>query len=138
MNLKAFKEKLAEYCDSREEIKKLEKRLERFNNQDEQVADVVQNGYKGHAVIRGYDYIRARKVDKLKRVLQERYNKLLNEQTEIELFISSIEKSDIRQIFEHRYIDNMTWFEIAHEMKYNYESVPRMKHDRYLEKIEKN
>lgn len=134
LNLKAFREKLSEYCDLREETKKLEKRLERLDNQDEQVADVVQNGYKGHAVIRGYDYIRKHKIETLEKILQERHDKLLEEQTKIELFISSIKKSDLRRIFEYRYIDNMTWFEIAHEMKMNNEDVPRKRHDRYLEK----
>ena len=49
------KEKLIQYCDIKEEIEKLEKRIDKIKRQDEMVGDVVQNGYKGRAVIYGWD-----------------------------------------------------------------------------------
>ena len=129
------KEALIQYCDLKEEIKKLEKRIDRLNKQSSIVSDVVQNGYKRHAVIRGYDCRRQYKLDLLKKILQERHDKCLQIQADIEEYISSITKSDIRQIFEHRYIDNMNWVQIQLIMKYDSEDVARKKHDRFLEKI---
>ena len=129
------KETLIQYCDLKQEIKKLENRIDRIQKQSDMVADVVQNGYKGHAVVYGYDCDRAYKLDLLKLTLKERYDKALDMQTEIETWINAIEKSDIRQIFEHRYIDGMNWLQIQIIMKYEHEDTARKKHDRFLEKI---
>ena len=130
-----FKEKLIQYCDIKEEIKRLEKKIKRLRKQPDYVADVVQNGYKHRAVIRGYDKKREHKIDILEDILQERHDTLLDIQIEVETFIDRIPKSDIRDIFTYRYIYNMKWFEIAQEMNLKGESVPRNRHDRYLEKI---
>lgn len=127
------KEILSQYCDLQEEIKKLEKRIDKINKQSSIVSDVVQNGHKRHAVIRGYDYNRKHRLNKLEAVLQERYDKCLEMQTQIEIYINTIPKSDIRQIFEHRYIDNMNWYQIQVAMKYKHEDTARKKHDKYLE-----
>lgn len=127
------KEELMQYCDLKNEIKSLEKRIDKIEKQSEMVSDVVQNGYKGRAIIYGYDCNRAYKLDLLKSILKERYDKLLDMQTKIEAWISNISKSDIRQIFEYRYIDDMNWIQIMHIMKYNSESTARVKHDRFLE-----
>ena len=131
---KNIKTILVQHCDLKKEILKLENRLEKIRKQSPMVSDVVQNGYKRHAVIFGYDIIRDSKLKKLEKILQERYDKLLDMQTEIETYISSIEKSDIRQIFEHRYIDDMSWVQIQMAMGYNNEGTARIKHDRFLEK----
>lgn len=40
------KEKLIQYCDLKEEIKRLEKRIDKLKKQSEMVGDVVQKGYK--------------------------------------------------------------------------------------------
>ena len=130
---KNIKTILVQYCDLKKEILKLENRLEKIRKQSPMVSDVVQNGYKRHAVIFGYDIIRDSKLKKLEKILQERYDKLLDMQTEIETYISSIEKSDIRQIFEHRYIDDMSWVQIQMAMGYNNEDTARKKHDKYIE-----
>lgn len=128
------KEILMQYCDLKNEVDKLEKRIDKIEKQSETVSDVVQNGYKGHAVIYGYDCDRAYKLDLLKLTLRERYDKALELQNQIETYINSIDKSDIRQIFEHRYIDNMNWIQIQVIMGYESESTARVKHDRFLEK----
>lgn len=91
-------------------------------------------GYKRHAVIHGYDCNRAYKLQQLENILEERQKVIIDQQIEIEMWISGIKKSDIRQIFEHRYIDKMKWFEIAQLMEFDNEDVPRKRHDRYLEK----
>lgn len=128
------KEILIQYCDLKNEIRKLEKRIDAVEKQSEMVSDVVQNGYKGHAVIYGYDCNRAYKLNLLKLTLKERYNKALQMQTDIETYINTIPKSDIRQIFEHRYIDNMNWIQIQHAMGYRHEDTARKKHDKFMEK----
>lgn len=99
------KEKLIQYCDLKQEIEKLEDRIDKIEKQSEMVADVVQNGYKGRAVIYGYDIQRKKKLNLLKSILEERRNKLLDMQIEIETWINTIDSSNIRQIFTHRYID---------------------------------
>lgn len=131
----AFKEKLIQYCDIKEEIKRLEKRIERLRKQPDYVADVVQNGYKHRAVIRGYDKKREYKIDIIEDILQERHDRLLDIQIEVETFIDKIPKSNIRDIFTYRYIEGMNWVQIQHAMKYNSESTARATHDRFLEEI---
>lgn len=129
-----MKEKLIQYCDLQKEIEKLEKRIDKIRKQSDLIADVVQNGFKGHTLIRGIDYTRIHKLNKLEAVLQERYDKLLDMQTEIEKWINTIDRSDIRQIIEYRYIDNMNWYQIQTIMKYDHEDVARRKCERFLEK----
>ncbi len=129
------KEKLIQYCDLKQEIEKLENRIDRIEKQSDFISDVVQNGYKHHAVITGYDCNRAYKLDLLKLTLRERYDMALDLQTEIETWINTINRSDLRQIFEHRYIDGMNWYQIQTIMGYEHEDVARKKHDRFLEKI---
>ena len=129
-----MKEKLIQYCDLKKEIENLEKRIDKIRQQSDLIADVVQNGIKGHMLIRGIDYTRIHKLDKLEAVLQERYDKLLDMQTEIEEWINAIDRSDIRQIIEYRYIDNMNWYQIQTIMKYDHEDVARRKCERFLEK----
>ncbi len=111
------KEYLVQYCGLQNEIKKLEDRIDRIHKQSEFVSDVVQNGYKRHAVVYGIDLIRKHKLEVLEATLKERYDKLLDMQIEIEKWISKIEKSDIRQIIEHRYIDNMNWLQVQFAMR---------------------
>lgn len=129
------KEKLMQYCNLEEEIDKLEKRIDRIEKQSEMVSDVVQNGYKRHAVIYGFDCRRSLKLQELEHILKQRRERLLDLQIEIEEWIDTIPDSDIRQIFEHRYIDNMSWIQVQIAMSYNNENTARLKHDRFLEKI---
>jgi len=128
------KEKLMQYCNLEEEIDKLEKRIDRIEKQSEMVSDVVQNGYKRHAVIYGFDCRRSLKLQELECILKQRRDRLLDLQIEIEEWIDTIPDSDIRQIFEHVYIDNMNWVQVQLAMSYNHEDTARKKHDRFLEK----
>lgn len=130
-----FLELLQQYSDRQQEIKKLEERLKRQEKKTEMVSDVVQNGYKRHAVIFGVDIGRSNKIRDLENVLSERYSKLLECQTEIEKAISTIEDSAIRQILTHRYIEKMNWIQIQMAMGYRHEDKARKKHDRFFEKI---
>lgn len=127
------KEQLSQYCDLVKERDKLEKRIEKIRKRTEYISDSVQNGYKRHLVIFGYDLSRANKLHELEDILVERDAMIIIQQVEIEKYINTIKDSKTRQIFSHRYIDNMDWYQIAIEMGYSGESTPRMRHDRYLE-----
>ena len=111
------KEYLIQYCDLQNEIKKLEEKIDKIHKQTEMVSDVVQNGYKRHAIVYGIDLKRKHRLELLEATLKVRYDKLLGMQIEIENWISKIEKSDIRQIIGHRYIDNMNWLQVQFAMR---------------------
>ena len=126
------KEKLKQYNDLKMEISKLENRIDRLKKQSEIVSDVVQNGYKRHAVIRGYDCERAYKMSLSIQKLEELEDIAIQEKNDIIDWIKSIKKTDIRQIFIHRYIDDMNWVEVQIEMGYKHEDTARNKHDKFL------
>lgn len=111
------KEKLMQYCDLKKETRNLEKRIDNLRKQSEMVADVVQNGYKGHAKIFGIDLKRRYKLEIYETKLQTFYDKLINELNEIENYIEGIEQSEIRQILRYKYIDNKSWVQIQIEMR---------------------
>lgn len=127
------KEQLSQYCDLIKERNKLEKRIEKLRKRTDYIADSVQNGHKRRLVIFGYDLSRANKLHELEDILVEREAMIIIQQVEIEKYINTIKDSKTRQIFSHRYSDNMEWYQIALEMGYNNEDAPRKKHDRYLE-----
>lgn len=52
----------------------------------------------------------------LKNKLEKRKAKSLNELTKIELYIDSIEKTEVRMIFKKRYVQFKRWEDIAREM----------------------
>ena len=134
------KKELEEVFHIKKEIQDLEERISRLEKQSSMVSDVVQRGYKGHAVIYGVDVKRAYKLQYMYEKLKKFKITLIEKQQEIEEYIEKIPFSEIRQIFRYRYIDNKNWIQIAHEMNKLYqhrdytEGSVRLKHDRYLEK----
>lgn len=129
------KEKLLEYSNLVKEIKDLERRIKNIEKQSEMVADVVQNGVKGRAVIYGVDVKRKFKLKKYKEKLNDFRLKLCDANLEVEEFIQDISSSILRIIFRLRYLDGLQWFQIADKLGYNNEDVPRKKHDRFLKKF---
>lgn len=141
------KEVLKQYLDIKEEIKYIEKRIAKIKKQSAMVADTVQNGLNGKkkriSVIYGYDVERAELLKKYLKKLEKFKNKLVQQEIEVEEFIQTIEKPELRTIFSKKYYDGMNWIQIAFEMnniyksnKFTEDSV-RKKHDRYLKKFEK-
>ena len=146
---------LAEYADMKEEIKDLRKRIQKLEREigkleDSIVTDSVSCGKKslGTVKISGVpDGILQRKhsaLDARRALLQEREAKLLELMNEAEEYINSIEKSELRKMFELYYIDDLTWYQVAQKMnemhpkrkvKYTDDNC-RKKHDRFLEKNE--
>lgn len=149
---------LIEYADMKEEIKDLRKRIQKLEKEigkleDSIVTDSVSCGKKGKkslgtVKISGVpDGILQRKhiaLNARRAMLQERETKLLELMNEAEEYINSIEKSELRKLFELYYIDDLTWYQVAMKMnqmfpkrriKYTDESC-RKRHNRFLEKNE--
>ena len=135
-----IKQKLSQYIDIKEEIKKLEKKIEKLEKETKDiVSDVVDSTTSGfpfmqtHKKIQGLDIERIHKLDKLKGILNERYDKLLKVQLEIEEFIDTISTSRLRRIFEYRYLEGFSWVKIAQLIggKATEESIKK-EHQRYL------
>lgn len=131
---------LEELLHIKNEIKQLENRIERIQKQSSMASDVVQNGYKRHAVIYGVDVKRACKLENLHQKYKRFNELLLEKQKEAEDYIETIPNSETRQIFRFRYIDGFSWIKVAHEMNKTYkrkiytENSVRHKHDRFVEK----
>ena len=135
---------LVQYRDLQEEIRDLQRRIEKLQNQIAQldiVSDSVtgtrRDGTIGQIKITGFPLPEFEH----KRGLLQRRRKALEQSEmrcremlgEVEQFIDGIEDSRVRRIFRHRYIDGMSWVQVAVSMggKHTADSC-RMAHDRYL------
>ena len=149
---------LIEYADMKEEIKDLRRRIEqnkkelsRLNGQI--VMDSVSCGKKGKKPL-GTVKITGRPVTAISRKesllnkrihrLEELEEGLLELTIQVDEYIETIEKSELRIIFRLYYIDDLTWYQVALRMNQNFpkrkvkytEDNCRMRHNRFLEKIE--
>ena len=149
---------LIEYADMKEEIKDLRRRIEqnkkelsRLNGQI--VMDSVSCGKKGKkplgtVKITGRPVTAISRKDSLlnKRIrrLEELEEELLELTIQVDEYIETIEKSELRIIFRLYYIDDLTWYQVALRMNQNFpkrkvkytEDNCRMRHNRFLEKLE--
>lgn len=149
---------LIEYADMKEEIKDLRQRIEqnkkelsRLNRQI--VMDSVSCGKKGKKPL-GTVKITGRPVTAISRKesllnkrirrLEELEEELLELTIQVDEYIDTIEKSELRIIFRLYYIDDLTWYQVALRMNQNFpkrkvkytEDNCRMRHNRFLEKLE--
>lgn len=149
---------LIEYADMKEEIKDLRRRIEqnkkelsRLNGQI--VMDSVSCGKKGKKPL-GTVKITGRPVTAISRKesllnkrirrLEELEEGLLELTIQVDEYIETIEKSELRMIFRLYYIDDLTWYQVALRMNQNFpkrkvkytEDNCRMRHNRFLEKLE--
>lgn len=149
---------LIEYADMKEEIKDLRRRIEqnkkelsRLNGQI--VMDSVSCGKKGKKPL-GTVKITGRPVTAISRKesllnkrirrLEELEEGLLELTIQVDEYIETIEKSELRIIFRLYYIDDLTWHQVALRMNQNFpkrkvkytEDNCRMRHNRFLEKLE--
>lgn len=141
---------LEQYIDTREEERDLVRRI--YTLQEEilkmemkgsLVADSVTCGKKGKKPlgtrkIQGFpipEYEKKRERLKTYQLqLELADQKLLTLLTEVEEYIENIEDSRIRRIMRYRYIDGMSWTQVAHWMgRYHTAESCRRTHDRYLE-----
>ena len=149
---------LIEYADMKEEIKDLRRRIEqnkkelsRLNGQV--VMDSVSCGKKGKKPL-GTVKITGRPVTAISRKesllnkrirrLEKLEEELLELAIQVDEYIETIEKSELRIIFRLYYINDLTWYQVALRMNQSFpkrkvkytEDNCRMRHNRFLAKIE--
>lgn len=153
--------KLEQYYAMKQEAKDLRQRIEagerylaEMEKEGCQVSDTVtgtrKDGTIGAICVTGFpipEYEKIKTMTKKRiarlKILEE---ELIEAMNQVDDFINRIPKSELRMIFRLYYIDDCTWFRVAHTMnsrfpkrksKYTADSC-RMLHNRYLEKVEKN
>ena len=118
---------LVQYCEMKEEIKDLRRRiqkLDRFLEHPPLVADVVKgtrrDGTIGPIKITGIpepEYIRKQGIrERYRKLLEAKEAELLELTCQAEEYIQSIPKSELRIMFRLYYIDGLTWVQVAHRM----------------------
>jgi hypothetical protein len=143
------KEILIQYCDLKEEIRDLEKRIQDIEDrlvrieEDGAVTDSVTCGRKGKKPlgtikISGFPFIERRKVKTSLQVKQLKYSGLVSRYLEltndVDDYINNLGDSRMRRILRFRYLDDMTWLQVANSIGgiTTADSV-RMEHDRFFE-----
>lgn len=143
------KDILRQYTDLQQEISDLQNRidkktalLQKMEEKGYVVKDAVKgtrsDGTIGSIVVEGFPYpdysYQKSKLHTSKLRMQLKLEKLLEMTNDVEKFIDGIPDSRTRRIFRHRYLDNMTWVQVAHCIGKN--ATPdscRVTHDRFLE-----
>jgi len=134
-----LKESLIQYTDTQKEIKELEDKINKLEVESN-VFSIVESSslkppFQKHNIkIEHIDYNKKKALNYYRNILQNRYDRLLVQQTRVEEFIDIIPTSRLRRIFAYRYIENFTWQKVAYIIGGNStsESV-RKEHDRFLE-----
>ena len=142
------KKLLTQYNSLNKEIKELEREINRLEKlEPKHEIDKVTGSnnvfpYQARSfTISGYNIAeeekRNYKISKKKNILVERKNKCEELKIQIEEFISTIPDSRTRRVFRYRYVDNLSWLQIAYRIGKHDESYPRkVIHDKYLEGME--
>ena len=146
---------LIQYCDMKEEIKDLRRRITETEKQIFRIAeegtvkDTVSGGMGGiqHFVVEGMpvpELSRKRLLlNKRKAILLEKENELLKLTMQVDEYIETIEKSELRIIFRLYFLDGLSYPKVADHMnqmfpkrciKYTDENI-RKKIQRYFENV---
>lgn len=148
---------LSEYADMKEEIKDLRRRIADDQKRIDQlrrtiVTDSVPCGKKGKKPIRtvkikGFPQVeierRVALMEKRQAKLEMLETDLIEKQLQVEEYIQTIDKSELRIMFRLYYIDSLTWYQVALKMnqmfpkrriKYTEDNC-KQRHKRYLEKV---
>lgn len=135
---------LAQYCDLVEEVKDLRRRIEKLQdniNKLEPVKDSVKgtrrDGTIGSITISGYPvpayYRYKNQLETRKTMLREKEKELLEMVNAVEEYITGIDDSRIRRILRYRYLDGMTWQQVAKNMGGGYTADScRMAHNIFI------
>lgn len=124
-----LKEALAQYCSVKKEkeyitekIATLERQIERMEQQGYSVKDTVKGGEGNlkHFTVEGFpypDYNRHKTILRVRRQqLRDREERLAELELNVEKFIAEIPDSRMRMLITYRYIEDLTWIQIAHKM----------------------
>ena len=148
---------LSEYEAMKAEIKDLRRRIAEDQKKIDQlqhtiVSDSVTCGKKGKKPIRtvkikGFPQAeierRVALMKKRRAKLEMLETDLIEKQLQVEEYIQTIQKSELRIMFRLYYIDSLTWYQVALRMnqmfpkrkiKYTDDNC-RKRHDRFLEKV---
>lgn len=141
-----LKSVLKQYIDLQEEIKETKARIERTEKQIQKienngtVIDSVTGGSGGiqRYKIEGFPYAEYGKLKERlytrKATLQSLENEVMDKIGEVETFIASIEDSRMRRIISFRFIDGMSWRNVAMNIGgNNNEDSVRMAFNRFME-----
>lgn len=74
------------------------------------------------------------KVDELERKITQAIDELADIRMEIEDVLGQLEDDTLRELMEHRYIDGLTWEQVAEKMHYSWRHTCRL-HGEALAKI---
>ena len=137
-----MREILKQYNSIREEIKELRREIARIEKQKPKHATDKVTGSddqfpyaKKHFTITGI--VENKNLIRKKEILIDRLKKCEKIKIEIDKFITEIPDSLTRRVFRYRYIEGLTWLQIAYRIGKHDESYPRkVIHDRYLEGLE--
>lgn len=139
---------LIQYTDLQQEIADLQKRID---NKQRLIAQMEQQGYVVKDTVRGsrpdgtigpiviegfpypdYSYQKSLLQQSINR-MRVKVDELLELTNETEKFIDAIQDSKTRRIFRYRYLDRLTWIQIAHRIGGRItDEGCRSIHDRYL------
>ena len=140
------KEILIQYSDLQEEVKEVRERIDKTEKQiakieeEGNVVDSVSGGNGGtqHFKIEGFPYPEySRKKTLLyarKTTLASLEMELLETLNQVEEFIASIEDSRMRRIINFRFIDKLSWVQVANRLDSNSTADGvRMEFNRFME-----
>ncbi len=141
-----LKEYLLDYVDMQKEIKDLEEKIQKLEISVNKYSIVetssLKSPFQKHNIkIDHADIKKTKTLNYYKVLLQQRYDRLLEQQIKVEEFIDRLPTSRLRQIFENKYINGYSYIRIAIEMnknrKSNYVTAEgiRKEHDRYLNNV---
>ena len=137
---------LIQYSDLQEEIKEVRNRIDKTEKEiskiesDGCVTDSVRGGYGGiqHYKIEGFPYPEYNRKKTLlyarKATLTSLEMELLEMLNSVEEFIAGIDDSRMRRIITLRFIDNLSWNEVARSIGGNTEDSIKKSFYRFMEK----
>lgn len=125
----SLKEALDQYTAVKKEreyiadkVATLERQIDRMEQNGYRVKDTVRGGEGNmhHYVIEGFpysDYSRRKTLLRVRRQqLIDRDEQLAELETQVEHFLSELADSRLRQMIEYRYIEGMSWVQVADKM----------------------
>ena len=145
---------LIQYCETKEEIKDLRKRIEKLDNllsESQQVSDIVKDTRRDGTIdsikTTGCPWLeydqRQRACDRYKKLLELKEAELLELTCQAEEYIESIDKAELRIMFRLYFIDSLSDVKVAERMnqtfpnrkiKYTDENIKKRR-QRFFEKI---
>jgi len=124
----SIKDILNQYCDMRQEINdkrvsidRIEKQISKIEDEGEVIDSVVGgNGGTQHFKIKGFPYPEYSKKKTILRIrkarLEEMEMNLLEQTNLVEEYINNVDDSRLRRMLSFRFINDLTWIQLAHSM----------------------